>query len=235
MRHLLAVVLLFALNGVALARDESKETERLESAAEVITEIMGTPEKSIPQDLLNRAVCVGIIPSMKKAAFVFGGSYGRGCLVCRRGGNGAWSAPSMITLRGGSFGFQIGGSATDIVLIVMNAKGAEKLLKSKSELGADASVAGGPVGRTASGSTDLTMHAEILTYSRSRGVFAGISLKGAALTQDSDGNERLYGQKVDPRDILIAGKVSPPAAARALDSALAKYSPKGGEPFPNVK
>ncbi len=235
MRYLLAAFLSFTMSGALWAAEESKETDRLQNAALIMDEIMGTPDKAIPQDLLNRAVCVGIIPSTKKGAFVFGGSYGRGCLVCRRGGNGVWGAPSMIALHGGSFGFQIGGSATDVVFIVMNARGAEKLLKSKGELGADASVAGGPVGRTAAGSTDLTMRAEILTYSRSRGVFAGVSLKGAAITPDHDSNERLYGKKLEARDILFGSAVAVPTAARPLDAGLTKYSPKGGEKLPNVK
>jgi lipid-binding SYLF domain-containing protein len=222
---------LLMLSGTAAAKEESREAERLQKAAEVINEVMGTPEKGIPRDLLNKAVCVGIIPSEKKLALGLGGSFGRGALVCRRGGNGAWGAPSMFTVGGANFGFQLGGQATDFVLVVMNAKGAKKLLQSHSKLGADASVAGGPVGRTAEGATDLQMQAEILTYSRSRGLFAGLSLEGQIVKQDNDGNERLYGKKVDAKDILFKGAVGVPAAARPLDAALTKYSPKGGEKF----
>ena len=178
LRNLVAAFLCMSLGGVALAAEKAPENERLEKAAEVITEIMGTPEKGIPRDLLDKAVCVGVIPSEKKLALGIGGSFGRGALVCRQGGNGAWGAPSMFTVEGANFGFQMGGQSTDFVLVVMNASGARKLLQSKAKLGADASVAGGPVGRTAEGATDVQLHAEILTYSRSRGLFAGLSLSG---------------------------------------------------------
>jgi len=231
MRFVVTTLALFILSGTAPAKDESREAERLQKAAEVITEVMGTPEKGIPRDLLNKAVCVGIIPSEKKLALGVGGSYGRGALVCRRGGDGPWGAPSMFTVGGANFGFQLGGQATDFVLVVMNAKGAKKLLQSHAKLGADASVAGGPVGRTAEGATDLQMQAEILTYSRSRGLFAGLSLDGQVVKQDNDGNERLYGRKVDAKDILFKGTVGAPAAASPLDAVLGKYSPKGGEKF----
>ena len=229
MRILIASFLFVSLGGSALAAEGGRETERLEKAAEVISEIMGTPEKGIPRDLLKKAVCVGVIPSEKKLAFGFGGSFGRGALVCRQGGTGAWAAPSMFTVGGANFGFQLGGQATDFVLVVMNAKGAQKLLQSKVTLGGDASVAGGPVGRTAEGATDVQMQAEILTYSRSRGLFAGLSLEGQIVKQDNDANERLYGHKVDPKDILFKGTVRAPAAARALDATMTKFSPYGGE------
>jgi lipid-binding SYLF domain-containing protein len=229
MRKLIVAFLCVGLSGAALAAEGGRETERLEKAAEVINEIMGTPEKGIPRDLLNKAVCVGVIPSEKKAAFGVGGSFGRGAAVCRRGGTGAWGAPSMFTVGGANFGFQLGGQATDFVVVVMNAKGAQKLLQSKVKLGADASVAGGPVGRTAEGATDVQLQAEMLTYSRSRGLFAGLSLDGQVVKQDNDANERLYGRKVDPKDILFRGTVHSPAAARPLDAALTKYSPHGGE------
>jgi len=229
MRNLIVAVLCLGLSAPALAAGGGREAERLEKAAEVIDEIMGTPEKGIPRNLLNKAVCVGVIPSEKKVAVGIGGSYGRGVLVCRQGGTGAWAAPSMFTVGGANFGFQLGGQATDFVLIVMNAKGAQKLLQSRAELGADASVAGGPVGRTAEGATDVQLQAEILTYSRSRGLFAGLSLEGQLVKQDNAGNERLYGRKVDPKEILFRGTVRPPAAAAALDAALTKYSPHGGE------
>jgi lipid-binding SYLF domain-containing protein len=233
MRFIVTTLALLMLSGTAAAKDESREAERLQKAAEVINEVMGTPEKGIPRDLLNKAVCVGIIPSEKKLALGVGGSFGRGALVCRRGGNGPWGAPSMFTVGGANIGFQLGGQATDFVLVVMNAKGAKKLVQSQIKLGADASVAGGPVGRSAEGATDVQMQAEILTYSRSRGLFAGLSLDGQVVKQDNDGNERLYGRKVDPKDILFKGTVGTPAAARPLDAALAKYSPKGGEKFVN--
>jgi lipid-binding SYLF domain-containing protein len=231
MRYLIAGFLCVSLSGAALAAEGGKEAERLQKSAEVITEVMGTPEKGIPRDLLNKAVCVGVIPSEKKVALGVGGSFGRGVLVCRSGGTGAWAAPSMFTVGGANFGFQLGGQATDFVLVVMNAKGAEKLLQSKAKLGADASVAGGPVGRTAEGATDLQLQAEILTYSRSRGLFAGLSLEGQIVKVDNDANEHLYGHKVDPKDVLFRTTVPPPAAAGALDAALSKYSPHGGEKF----
>lgn len=229
MRKLIGAFLCLGLSGVALAAEGSREADRLRKAAEVINEIMGTPEKGIPKDLLNKAVCVGVIPSEKKLALGVGGSFGRGALVCRRGGTGAWAAPSMFTVGGANFGFQLGGQATDFVLVVMNAKGAQKLLQSRAKLGADASVAGGPVGRTAEGATDVQLQAEILTYSRSRGLFAGLSLEGQIVKQDNDANQRLYGRKVDPKDILFKGTVLPPAGAGSLDAALTKYSPHGGE------
>ncbi len=231
MRSLLISLLCLSACGSVLAAEAGREEERLGKAAEVVTAVMGTPEKGIPRDLLNKAVCVGIIPSQKKVALGIGGSWGRGALVCRRGGNGAWGAPSMFTVGGPSIGFQIGGQATDFVLVVMNARGAQKLLQSKTKLGVDASVAGGPVGRTSEAATDIQLHAEILTYSRSRGAFAGLSLEGQVVKQDNDGNARLYGRKLDPKEILFAGAVAAPAAARSLDAALMKYSPRGGERF----
>ncbi len=231
MRCVLITLLSLSACGSVLAAEAGREEERLGKAAEVITAIMGAPEKGIPRDLLNKAVCVGIIPSEKKFALGIGGSWGRGALVCRRGGNGSWGAPSMFTVGGPSIGFQLGGQATDFVLVVMNASGAKKLLQSKSKLGADASVAGGPVGRTSEAATDIQLHAEILTYSRSRGAFAGLSLEGQVVKQDNDGNARLYGRKVDPKDILFTGSVGVPAGARSLDAALTKYSPRGGEKF----
>ncbi len=230
-KNFLIGVFILATSGATLAAEQSREAERLEKAATVLNEIMGTPEKGIPHDLLNKAVCVGVIPSQIKFAFGVGGSFGRGCLICRHGGNGPWGGPSMFTVGGPNIGFQLGGQATDFVLIVMNAKGARKLLQSRSKLGADASVSGGPVGRTAEGATDLQLQAEILTYSRSRGLFAGLSLEGQVIKQDHDGNARLYGHKVDPKDVLLKGTVGVPGAARPLVAALTKYSPHGGEKF----
>jgi len=229
-----AGILILAISLGAVSRAtaaQGKEVERLKKAAEVINEVMGTPEKGIPSDLLRKAVCVGVIPSEKKFALGIGGSYGAGALVCRRGGTGSWGGPSMFTVGGANVGFQLGGQATDFVLVVMNAEGAQKLLQSRSKLGTDASVAGGPVGRTAEGATDLQLHAEILTYSRSRGLFAGISLEGQVLKQDNDANARLYGRKVEAKEILFGTSVSPPAAAHDLDAALDKYARHGGEKF----
>jgi len=232
MRCWLVGCLCFVLCGaVRVGLAANKEAERLDTSAEVINEIMGTPEKGIPRDLLNKSVCVGIVPSELKGAFMVGASFGRGVLVCRHGGDGPWGAPSMFTVGGANFGFQIGGQATDFVLLVMNGRGAEKLLQSKVKLGADASAAGGPVGRTAQGATDLQLHAEILTYSRSRGAFAGISLDGQVVKQDNDANEKLYGRRVEPKEILFRGTVAAPPAAHALDAALTQYSPHGGTPF----
>jgi lipid-binding SYLF domain-containing protein len=227
----MVVTLMLCLPAEFLQAQSKKLTERLENAAMVLSEIMNTPENSIPRDLLDRAVCVGVVPGEKKLAFVVGGNYGRGAVVCRRGGSGPWGAPSMIAVHGGSFGFQWGGTETDVVFVVMNPSGIRKLLKSKGELGADVSAAAGPVGRTASASTDLMMTAEILTYSRSRGLFAGISLKGAAITQDGEANARLYGHVVEPREILIEGKGDVPPEAKPLVAELAKYSPRGGQAF----
>lgn len=204
---------------------------QLEKATNVVNEIMGTPDNGIPQDLLDRAVCVGIVPSELKGALIFGGAYGRGILVCRKGGNGPWDAPSMFTLGAASIGFQIGGKATDVVFLVMNPEGMKKLVQDSVKLGAELSVAAGPVGRSAEGATDAQLHAEILSYSRTRGLFAGASLDGAVVKQDRDDNRRLYGRTVTAKEILIDGKVRPPQAAQALDSALRKYSPKGGHSF----
>jgi lipid-binding SYLF domain-containing protein len=231
MRYLIVATLLFSLPVEFLQAKETKIADRLQSAAVVMYEIMNTPENSIPRDLLDKAVCVGIVPGQKKLAFIFGASYGRGVLVCRRGGDGPWGAPSMIAVHSGSYGFQLGGSETDLVFVVMNPSGIRRLLKSRTELGADASAAAGPVGRTASASTDLMVTAEILTYSRSRGLFAGVSLKGAAITQDGEANARLYGHFVEPKEILLEGKGDIPPEAKSLVTELEKYSPRGGVAF----
>lgn len=212
----------------------ANSAEQLRKANNVLNEIMQTPDKGIPSELLEKAVCVGIVPSEVKFALGIGGSYGRGVLVCRKGGNGAWGAPSLFTLGSGSVGFQIGGQATDVVFIVMNPEGAKKLVQDSVRLGADAAVAGGPVGRSAQGATDAQLHAEILSYSRSRGLFAGVSLQGAVLKQDKDDNAQLYGRSVTAKQILIDGTVRAPAAARGLNRTLAKYSPKGGASFSRV-
>jgi SH3 domain-containing YSC84-like protein 1 len=231
MKTAIALFFVLALCGTAPAATETKEVKQLEKATNVLHEIMGAPDKGIPHDLLNKAVCVGVVPSELKGAFVVGAEYGRGVLVCREHGNGPWGAPSLFTLGGANVGFQLGGKATDVVFIVMNAAGAKKLVQDSVKLGADASATAGPVGRTAEGATDLQLHAEILSYSRTRGLFAGVSLDGAVLKQDKDGNERLYGRRVAAKDLLINGTVSAPSQARPLDETLAKYSPRGGEAF----
>jgi lipid-binding SYLF domain-containing protein len=231
MKKLTLLFLLLSLASTGLAVNN---TTQMRKATDVLFEIMGTPDKGIPSDLLGKAVCVGIVPSELKFALGVGGTYGRGVLVCRKGGNGSWDAPSMFTLGGGSFGLQIGGQATDVVFIVMNPEGARKLVQDSVKLGGEASVAAGPVGRSAEGATDVQLHAEILSYSRSRGLFAGISLAGAVLKQDKDENQRLYGRAVSAKEILIDGTVSPPEVAHQLDGALAKYAPKGGQSFNRV-
>jgi lipid-binding SYLF domain-containing protein len=195
--------------------------ERLQRSADVFTEIMGTPDKGIPQDLLSRADCVIILPDLKKAAFVVGGQYGRGFAICRKAGT--WSAPAGVRMEGGSVGFQIGGSSTDLVMLVMNRKGMDRLTQDKFTLGADASVAAGPVGRTANANTDVKLDAEILAWSRSKGLFAGVSLNGATLRPDSDENEKLYGKKLTNQEILT-GTVAPPASAHPLIHALGHYT-----------
>ena len=230
MKILLSLMLALGLSAADLAAEQGKEAERLQKSAEVINEVMGTPEKGIPKDLLNKSVCVGVIPSQKKLALGLGASYGRGCLVCRRGGIGAWGAPWMFAIGGPSIGLQIGGQATDFVLLVLNAKGAETLVKGHTKLGAGASVAGGPVGRTAEGSTGALMQTEILTYSRSRGAFAGLSLEGQVIKDDGTANENLYGKKLTAKEILFAG-AGVPRAGGALAAVLTKYSPRGGEPI----
>ncbi|MGH9734468.1 MAG: lipid-binding SYLF domain-containing protein [Candidatus Acidiferrales bacterium] len=207
--------------------NDTKEQSRLENAGEAIKEILNIPD-DIPQSLLDKAVCVIVLPSVLKAAFGFGGSYGRGAMTCRSGDNftGPWGAPTMMTLEGGSFGFQLGAQATDFVLLVMNPRGASSILNSKVKLGADASAAAGPKGRTAEAATDATMRAEVLTYSRSRGLFAGISLNGASLRPDTNANLSLYGRAIGAKDIALHGAVPIPAAARALIATLNQHSPK---------
>jgi SH3 domain-containing YSC84-like protein 1 len=207
--------------------DNTKETDRVENAGKVAKEIMDIPD-DIPQDLINKADCVIVLPSVLKAAFIVGASYGRGVMSCRSGDNfrGPWGPPSMMALEGGSFGFQIGGQATDFVLLIMNERGASAILSSKVKLGADASAAAGPVGRTAAAATDVTLRAEVLTYSRSRGLFAGVSLEGSTLRPDNDANERLYGKKVGAKDIVLHRAVKTPPSAKLLISTLTTHSPR---------
>ena len=226
MKKCLAIVLCLCFALLAVA--ETKEGERLQNSYDVMKAILDTPDKGIPRDLLNKAECAVIFPSVKKAAFVVGGSYGRGVMTCRSGANfrGPWSAPAFFALEGGSFGLQIGGEATDFVLLVMNEQGAKSVMTSKVKLGGDASVAAGPVGRATSAETDIVMKAEILSWSRNRGVFSGISLAGSTLRSDNDANKNLYGKDLNAKQIILQGEVKTPPAGRALISLLDKASPK---------
>jgi SH3 domain-containing YSC84-like protein 1 len=225
-RNLIALGLI-AFMALPVPAADSKECDRVESAGQVAQEIMDIPD-DIPQNVIDKADCVVVMPSVIKGAFIVGASYGRGLMTCRSGDDfqGPWGAPTMMALEGGSFGLQIGGQATDFVLLLMNTRAASSILSSKVKLGGDASVAAGPVGRTASAETDVAFRAEVLSYSRSRGVFAGISLTGSTLRADNDGNEALYGKKIDAKDIALKGAVPPPACAAALLSTLNKHSPK---------
>jgi lipid-binding SYLF domain-containing protein len=218
------IVLMSSLT--ALAANDERETDRVKDAGVVLKEILNIPD-NIPQDLLDKAECLIILPSVKKGAFGIGGSYGRGVMVCRGGEHykGRWGAPALYALEGISIGFQLGGQATDFVLLVMNPKGAESLLHSKVKLGADASAAAGPKGRTAEGATDIVMNAEILSYSRNKGLFAGVSLEGSTLRSDGSANEKLYKRKLTAKEIIRGGKVGIPASAQQLVSLLDKKSP----------
>ena len=216
-----------------LASGDKKEAARLENCGTVVNEVMDIPD-NIPEDLIDKAECIIVYPSALKAAFGIGGSYGRGAMTCRTGEHftGPWSAPTMMALEGGSIGFQLGGQATDFVLLVMNPRGARSILKSKVKLGADASAAAGPKGRTANASTDVTMRAEVLSYSRARGLFAGISLEGSTVRPDNDANERVYDKKVSAEDIIFKGAVAVPPPAQKLVAYLNRKSPKN-ESAPN--
>ncbi len=228
LKRILSPLLALAVIGLPLsAQEDKKEADRLDNCGTVIKEILDIPD-DIPQDLLDKAECVIVYPSVLKAAFVIGGSYGRGSMTCRTGEHytGPWSAPSMMALEGGSIGFQIGGQATDFVLLVMNARGAHSILSSKVKLGADASVAAGPKGRTANASTDATMRAEVLSYSRARGLFAGISLEGSTVRPDNDANERVYGKKLEAESIIFKGAVAVPPPAQKMIAYLNRKSPK---------
>jgi len=209
------------------AHAQSKEQDRVENAGSVIKEIMDIPD-DIPQNVIDKADCVVVLPSVLKAAFIVGASYGRGVMTCRSGDNmrGPWGAPTMMALEGGSFGLQLGGQATDFVLLLMSERSASSILTSKVKLGGDASAAAGPVGRNASAETDVTFRAEILTYSRARGLFAGISLTGSTLRPDNNANESLYGKKLDAKDIVMKGAVPPPPSAQLLLQTLNQHSPK---------
>ena len=204
----------------------SDETERLEECERMVESVLGVPE-GIPQDLMDKAECVAVIPGVKKFALGFGGSYGKGALVCRSGSryDGRWGAPAMMRMEGGSIGFQLGGSSTDFLLLVMNERGVESLLTSKVKLGVDAKVAAGPKGRSAEAATDAMMSAEMLSYSRSKGLFAGVSLEGSTLRQDNGANKNLYGREVSAKDIILEKKVDIPAAGKGLVNLLQKHSP----------
>jgi lipid-binding SYLF domain-containing protein len=230
MRKVISMLMALALTTLpAFAADEkdAKETDRLENAGTVLEEILNIPD-NIPQDLLDKAECVVVFPSVVKFAIGIGGSYGRGAMECRSGEHftGPWGTPSMMALEGGSLGLQLGGQATDFVLLVMNPRGAKSILSSKVKLGADMAAAAGPKGRDAAASTDVTLRAEILSYSRSRGLFAGISLEGSTLRPDNNANEKLYGKKVTAEEIIRQGAVPVPPAAQKMVSLLNKKSPK---------
>jgi SH3 domain-containing YSC84-like protein 1 len=205
---------------------QKKEQERVENSGTVLTEILNAPD-SIPQSVLDKADCVVVLPSVMKFAIGIGGSYGRGVMTCRGGKSfhGRWGAPTMMALEGGSVGFQLGGQATDFVLLLMNSRSAEGILTSKVKLGGDASAAAGPVGRDASAETDVTLRAEVLSYSRARGLFAGVSLEGSTLRPDNDANKSLYGKQIAAKEVVLNGAVPPPPSAKKLLATLNKQSP----------
>ncbi len=220
---LMTALALVPLAVAPLLAKENESAKRLNEAAAVFTEVMDAPDKGIPQELLENAHCIVIVPGLKTAAFVFGGKYGKGYLSCRNKSGSGWSAPGTVRIEGGSVGFQIGGSETDLIMLVMNDRGEDKLLASKFTLGAEGSVAAGPVGRTATAQTDAQMHAEILSWSRTQGLFVGLALEGATLRQDLDDNRALYGKKLENRHIVTQG-TRPPASAAKLMALLNKYS-----------
>ena len=220
--YILCLLLISSLAAFA-AESKTEVAQRLENAAAVLHEIMATPDKGIPEDLLDKANCVVIVPGLKKGAFIVGAQYGKGFVTCRK--TGGWSAPAAVKIEGGSVGLQIGGQETDAILLVMNENGAKRLLSDKFTLGAEGSVAAGPVGRTSTAQTDAKMSAEILSYSRSRGAFAGLALTGATLRPDEDSNAALYGKKLTSQEI-VDGQVKAPSAASKLLAELSRYSPR---------
>ncbi|MGB9071688.1 MAG: lipid-binding SYLF domain-containing protein [Terriglobales bacterium] len=226
-RLLLTLVMVCLSLTPVLAENNEKEQERVKDSGDVLKEILNIPD-DIPQDLLDKAECILVLPSVKKAAFGIGASYGRGVMICRSGAHytGPWGPPALYALEGASIGFQLGVQGTDFVLLVMNPKGAGSLLSSKVKLGADASAAAGPKGRTAEGATDVVMSAEILSYSRNKGLFAGVSLEGSTLRSDGSANEKLYGRKLSAKDIIRGGKAKSPGCAAELVGLLNKKSPK---------
>jgi lipid-binding SYLF domain-containing protein len=207
-----------------LAAEKSKTNERLDDAASLFSEVMGTPDKAIPQNLLDKAACIVLVPGLKKGAFIIGGKFGRGFAQCRRSGQG-WGPPAAIRIEGGSFGLQIGVSSTDVILLIMNERGMKRLTTSKFTIGGEATAAAGPVGRDATAQTDALLTAEILSWSRSKGLFAGVSLDGATLRNDIDENEAMYGQRWDNKQILESGAKTPAGAAKLM-AVLNKYSPR---------
>ena len=223
MKLLTATIVATTMAVTPLMAADNEPAQRLDAAAAVLSDIMGTPDKGIPQELLGKAHCIVIVPDLKTAAFVFGGKYGKGYLSCRRANGEGWSAPATVRIEGGSVGFQIGGSSTDLIMLVMTERGSQKLLESKFTLGAEGSVAAGPVGRTATAQTDVQMHADILSWSRSQGLFAGVALQGATLRQDLDDNTVLYGEPLENSDIVTKGVPAPPAAAKLI-ALLNRYS-----------
>ncbi len=226
-QYILPVLALAGFQQIASAYDDdaADSAERLQSAAQVVTDIMASKDQSIPNDLLTKAHCAVVVPSLKKGGFIVGAKYGKGFMTCRSGGTGAWSAPAAIRIEGGSVGFQIGGSETELVMLVMNEKGAKRLMSSQFTLGGEGEVAAGPVGRSTSAQTDAKFTAEILSWSRSRGAFAGVSLQGATLREDKDENQILYGSKLGTEQV-VNGSQNVPATARPLLNALTLNSPK---------
>ncbi|HEY1754163.1 MAG TPA: lipid-binding SYLF domain-containing protein [Bryobacteraceae bacterium] len=225
--RLLALLTTLFVAGGAFGADTNgvdEHTKRIEDSATVLSEIMDAKDRSIPRDLLQKAHCVGIVPSLKRAGFIVGAKYGKGMITCRLGEGVGWSAPSTIRIEGGNFGFQIGLGETDVIFVVMNAKGEEDLMRDKFTIGADASIMAGPLGRSTAAETDAMMRAEILAYSRSRGIFAGIALEGATLRPDNDDNRKIYGMPVMQAE-LLQGKVHPPGAADPLYAVLNRYAP----------
>ena len=223
MKLMIATTMATALALTPLLAADNEPAQRLKDAATVLSEVMATPDKGIPEDLLANAHCIVIVPDLKTAAFVFGGKYGKGYVSCRRPSGAGWSAPATVRIEGGSIGFQIGASSTDLIMLVMTERGADKLLSSAFTLGVEGSVAAGPVGRTATAQTDAQLRADILSWSRSRGLFAGVALEGATLRQDLDDNATLYGTRLENRDIVANGVAAPEAAA-TLIALLNRYS-----------
>lgn len=228
MKRIACLSLGFLLALPIIANAQDKEEDRVKESGQVLRDILESPDKGIPHDLVDKAECVVVYPSVKKAAFIVGGSYGRGVMTCRTGANfmGPWSAPTMMALEGASFGFQIGGQATDFILLIMNEKGAKSVLSSKVKIGGDASAAAGPVGRNASAETDVVMKAEILSWSRAQGLFAGVSLSGSTMRADNGANKSLYGKEMTAQDIVFKHEVKAPPSASTLLTELNKISPK---------
>ncbi|MBL8191104.1 MAG: lipid-binding SYLF domain-containing protein [Acidobacteria bacterium] len=210
----------------AFGSSKAEEKERAQKAATAFREIMGAPDQAVPQELLDRSYCVAVFPSVKKGGFIVGGQYGKGLISCRRPG-GSWGAPAFFTIGGGSFGLQIGGQAVDLVLLVMNKEGVEGLLQDKFEIGAGAGASAGPVGRNTHVSTDILLKSSIVSYSRSRGLFAGLELKGAVITQDNTANREIYGREIAAKEIIVEGKVRTPAEVEPFTKVLRTFSPKG--------